>query len=179
MVAKLEGSIATPDEIVIRHANPLDEAQAERLVRGIFPDDPHTYSANIRHPNECINVVAESPQVGIVGFTSLLIDATPQLGTQEWRKYCLYIGVIAVDRQYRHRGIGTQMLDLIASTAQAKAAQHNWLHLHVNQDNEAAVKCFESFGFERAGELGPDKDGKRSWLMRRSIHQYLARRPAP
>src|SRR2546425_6198141 len=138
--------MATSDEIVIRHAIPSDEARVERLVREIFPDDPHTYAANIRYPNECINVVAESPEAGIVGFASLLIDATPQLGTQEWRKYSLYIGVIAVDRQYRRREISTRMLDLLARTAQERARQYNWLHLHVQQANEPAVKCFESFG---------------------------------
>lgn len=172
MVSRLEGLIATPDEIVIRHAIPSDEARVEQLVREMIPDDPHTYAANIRYPNECINVVAESSQAGIVGFTSLLIDATPQLGTQEWRKYPLYIGVIAVDRQYRRRHVGTQMLNSLARTAQGRAPQHIWLHLHVHQDNESAVKCFESFGFERAGEFRPDKDGKWSWLMRRNIREY-------
>ncbi len=116
--------------------------------------------------------MAESRQAGIVGFASLLIDATPQLGAEEWRKYPLYIGVIAVHPRSRRRHLSTAMLDLLVRAAQTRAPQHNWLHLHVHQDNEPGVKCFESFGFERAAEFGPDRDGRRSWLMRRNIHRH-------
>jgi ribosomal protein S18 acetylase RimI-like enzyme len=170
LVAKVEDLLASPDEIVIRDATASDEARADRLVRGIFPDDPHTYAANILLPNECINVVAVSPQAGVIGFTSLLLDATPLSGTQDWRKYSLYTGVIVVDPEYRRCGIGTQRLSLLARAALIRRPQYNWLYLHVRQDREAAVKCFEKFGFERAGEAAPDKFGNRSWLMRRNIH---------
>jgi ribosomal protein S18 acetylase RimI-like enzyme len=156
---------------VIRRASPSDEPRVDRLVRKYFPNSPYAYAVNIRYPDEYINVVAESREAGIVGFASMLIDPTPHLGSEEWRKYCLYVGVIAVDAECRRQRIGTMMLDLLEREAQARAPQHDWAHLHVYQDNEPALKCFEAFGFEQASEYVSVKDGRRSWLLRKHIHQ--------
>jgi ribosomal protein S18 acetylase RimI-like enzyme len=161
--------MVSPNEIVVRHATPSDKVPAERLVKQVFPDDPYAYAANIFLPNECINVVAESSPAGVVGFTSLLLDPTPHLGPEEWKKYPLYIGVIVVDARYRRLGTGFRMLDLLSRTALERRPQYNCLHLHVLQNNEPGIKFFEQYGFQRIGETKPNNAGVCSWLMRKAI----------
>jgi ribosomal protein S18 acetylase RimI-like enzyme len=155
--------------IVVREAGLPDEAATNRLVKTIFPfpDEPHKYAQNVRYPSECINVVAEVSG-NIVGYASLLIDASPQFGPQEWRKYDLYIGVVAVDERYRRHRICTRMLGLIEKIARARA-HHTSLHLHVDQVNEPAIRCFQELGFERIAEVGPGPNGERAWLMRKKL----------
>lgn len=156
------------DDVIIRDAAPKDEIPVHQLLTKIFPGHPYQYANNIHYPNHCINVVAESQQK-IIGFASMLIDASSEYGSEEWRKYPLYIGVVAVDEEWRGQGICTRILELLERKAQAKAPHYNRLHLHVQQDNQSATKCFEKFGFEIATEPTPDKDGKRWWLMHKEI----------
>jgi ribosomal protein S18 acetylase RimI-like enzyme len=171
LTANLEKLIVTQDEILIRHAGPLDEPRTALLIKRCLPDDSFPYAENIRWRDRYISVVAESCQAGIVGYTTLLIEATPKSGTEEWRKYSLYIGVTAVDEAYRRRGICSLMLDSIARAARERAPHHGVLHLHVDLDNVAAIKCYERFGFERVGEPVPARNGKSSWLMHMNIRE--------
>jgi ribosomal protein S18 acetylase RimI-like enzyme len=156
------------DQLLVREAWRPDEADAERLVKTVLPNDPHSYAQNVRYPSDCINVLAE---IGgnVVGYASLLINASPQCGTQEWRKYDLYIGVVAVDERYRRQGVCVRMLELIERLARARAPHHAALHLHVAQDNEPGMGCFQRFGFEAVAELGPFPNGRRAWLMRKQF----------
>jgi ribosomal protein S18 acetylase RimI-like enzyme len=163
-----------PPEIVIRHAVPADVPGVAQLVHASFPQDRSDYAGNIYLPGECVNVVATSQVAGTAGFASMLIEATPERGPEEWRKYPLYIGVMAVHLGLRRQGIGTRMLGLLACAAQMRATSHRWMHLHVDQGNEAAIRCFEKFGFERAGGYFSEGVGRRSWLMRKSIRPRLA-----
>jgi ribosomal protein S18 acetylase RimI-like enzyme len=172
LTANLEKLIVTQDEILIRHAGPLDEPRTALLIKRCLPDDSFPYAENIRWRDRYISVVAESCQAGIVGYTTLLIEATPKSGTEEWRKYSLYIGVTAVDEAYRRRGICHRMLDFLARAARERAPYHDLLHLHVRQDNLSAKKCFERFGFQQVSEYRPAGDGKPSWLMHMNIRAY-------
>ncbi|WP_164017109.1 GNAT family N-acetyltransferase [Pyxidicoccus trucidator] len=142
----------------VRPAFPYDEEGAARLLRTVFPADPHTYERNIRESN-CLNVVAETSGGPLIGFASLLIEASPQRGTAEWRKYPLYIGVMAVDALWRSKGIGTELLQLLAAAARQKAPHHQAMHLHVDCDSPA-VRFYERFGFSKVSEF------KGSYLMR-------------
>ncbi|MCF7929661.1 MAG: GNAT family N-acetyltransferase [Spirochaetales bacterium] len=56
-----------------------------------------------------------------------------------------YIHTISVDSEQRGRGFGSEMIEQIAS-------EHGALYLHVNRDNEEAIRFYERNGFKRLAE---------------------------
>ncbi|MFW5686413.1 MAG: GNAT family N-acetyltransferase [Spirochaetota bacterium] len=56
-----------------------------------------------------------------------------------------YVHTISVDSDFRGRGFGSEMIEQVA-------AENGSLYLHVNRDNEAAIRFYERNGFERLGE---------------------------
>jgi ribosomal protein S18 acetylase RimI-like enzyme len=73
-----------------------------------------------------------------------------------------YVHTISVDPEYRGRGIGTEIIE-------RTAAAHGTLYLHVNRDNEAAIRFYERNGFERVEEGSMTHKG-------RELSQVLMRR---
>jgi ribosomal-protein-alanine N-acetyltransferase len=62
-----------------------------------------------------------------------------------------HITTIAVNSEYRRRGLGERLLSLLIDLARA----HNTarLTLEVRESNEAAIALYEHFGFERKSLL--------------------------
>jgi ribosomal protein S18 acetylase RimI-like enzyme len=56
-----------------------------------------------------------------------------------------YIHTISVAPDFRRRGFGSEMIEMVA-------AEQGSLYLHVNRDNEAAVRFYERNGFKRLAE---------------------------
>ncbi len=56
-----------------------------------------------------------------------------------------YVHTIAVDPEFRGRGFGSEMIE-------QAAAKQGPLYLHVNRDNEGAIRFYERNGFERQAE---------------------------
>ena len=56
-----------------------------------------------------------------------------------------YVHTISVDPDFRRRGFGSEMIDIVRS-------EHRSLYLHVNRDNEAAIRFYERNGFKRLAE---------------------------
>ena len=56
-----------------------------------------------------------------------------------------YVHTISVDSEHRGRGFGSEIINRVAS-------EHGTLYLHVNRDNEAAIRFYERNGFKRLAE---------------------------
>src|SRR5216684_5059933 len=146
----------------VREARFIDESSARAVVRSQFPVSDYDYAANIRRSN-CFNVVAET--TAIVGFASLLVEATPELGSESWRQYPLYLGVIAIHPDFCRQKIGTLILKELARLSMIKASHHAEMHLHVSSANEGAMKFFRARGFETLRQEGKYSDGTEGNLM--------------
>jgi ribosomal protein S18 acetylase RimI-like enzyme len=53
-----------------------------------------------------------------------------------------YVHTISVDSDYRGRGFGSEMIEQVA-------AEHGAIYLHVNRDNESAIRFYERNGLTR------------------------------
>lgn len=60
-----------------------------------------------------------------------------------------YIQTLEVTPRYRGRGIGSELLHRIESSASAAGAAHVWLH--VDTENSAAIRLYESQAYLRRG----------------------------
>lgn len=56
-----------------------------------------------------------------------------------------YVHTISVDSEHRGRGFGSEIINRVAS-------EHGTLYLHVNRDNDAAIRFYERNGFKRLAE---------------------------
>jgi GNAT superfamily N-acetyltransferase len=157
------------EEPLVRQAFTSDKAGVRQLVNELFPASPYEYAQNILYPERTVNAVAVRPDAGVVGFASLLLDASPAAGPEEWRKYPLYVGVIGVRLAHRRHRVATRMLDLLRTAAHEKRPNYPSMYLHVSEDNAAATGCFERYGFKAVGEPEPTKDGSRACLMRMDV----------
>jgi len=93
-----------------------------------------------RHPDAAI-IVAETAE-GIVGRLSLTRYHHPS------SQHVADLGLM-VAQPYRRRGVGRSLLGAAVEWARANGVSK--LELHVFPHNEAAIKLYESFGFEREG----------------------------
>jgi len=93
-----------------------------------------------RHPDAAL-FVAETSE-GIVGRLSVTRDHYPS------SQHVADLGLM-VARDYRRRGAGRALLE--AAVEWARASGVSKLELHVFPHNEAAIKLYELFGFEREG----------------------------
>lgn len=74
----------------------------------------------------------------VVGYGGLLQVATEG-----------HVTNLAVDRDYRRRGIGSRLLDTLVEAAKARGVRS--LTLEVRESNEAAIQLYEKFGFYSVG----------------------------
>jgi RimJ/RimL family protein N-acetyltransferase len=93
-----------------------------------------------RHPDAAL-FIAETDE-GIVGRLSLTRDPHPS------SQHVADIGLM-VAHGHRRRGVGKALLE--AAVEWARSSGVSKLELHVFPHNEAAIKLYESFGFEREG----------------------------
>jgi ribosomal protein S18 acetylase RimI-like enzyme len=73
-----------------------------------------------------------------------------------------YIEDLAVDPEYQGRGLGKKLLEIFERSVPVDRRAM----LHVHPLNDAAIKLYESFGFQRRSFAdGPFGDGKLWWEM--------------
>jgi RimJ/RimL family protein N-acetyltransferase len=118
-------------------------------------DERRYLKAIRRYPNAAV-YVAESDEGEIVGRLSLSRDQHPS------SSHVADLGLM-VAAGWRRQGIGRALLE--AAVEWARGAGVRKLELHVFPHNEAAIKLYEQFGFER--------EGYRKQHYRRSTGDYV------
>ena len=144
------------EEFRVRRAAPSDADAISRLAREVAAE-PEGWLLTLgtwrssseerrairllrRHPDAAL-FVAETSE-GIVGRLSVTRDNHPS------SQHIADLGLM-VARDYRRRGAGRALLE--AAVEWARASGVSKVELHVFPHNEAAIKLYESFGFEREG----------------------------
>ena len=144
------------EELRIRRAAPSDADALSRLARNVAAEpggwlltlgtwrsssDERRAIRLLRRHSDAAILVAETDE-GIVGRLSLTRDHHPS------SQHIADIGLM-VAGAYRRRGVGRTLLE--AAVEWARSSGVSKLELHVFPHNEAAIKLYESFGFEREG----------------------------
>jgi RimJ/RimL family protein N-acetyltransferase len=104
--------------------------------------DERRYLRAIRRYPHAAVFVAEAEDGQIVGRLSIARDQHPA------SRHVADLGLM-VARSHRRQGIGRALLEAAVEWARASGVQK--LELHVFTYNEAAIKLYEQFGFEREG----------------------------
>jgi RimJ/RimL family protein N-acetyltransferase len=140
----------------IRRAVPSDAEAIAALARSVSAEpegwlltlgawrstaDERRYIRLLRRSLDAAVYVAECPE-GLVGRLSLSRDTHPS------SHHVADLGLM-VAASHRRRGIGRALLQ--AAVEWAREAGVTKLELHVFPHNEAAIRLYESFGFEREG----------------------------
>jgi [ribosomal protein S18]-alanine N-acetyltransferase len=78
-----------------------------------------------------------------------------------------YLETIEVDQRWRHRGVGGQLLARTEGSAQAAGAAMIWLH--VDAENEQAIRLYQAHGYLRDGSKEHFyPNGHAAWIYRKS-----------
>jgi RimJ/RimL family protein N-acetyltransferase len=142
---------------VIRPADPADAQGLKQLGDAVAAEpegwlatqdgwrsvgDERRYLRAIRRYPHAAVFVAETEDGEIVGRLSLARDQHPS------SRHVADLGLM-VARSHRRQGIGRALLAASVDWARANGVQK--LELHVFPYNEAAIRLYEQFGFEREG----------------------------
>lgn len=143
--------------IVVRQAEPRDAAQLVALAEAVgaepgrwllstdtwrsVGEERRYLRAVRRHPDTAV-FVAEDEGGAIVGRLSVGRDPHPASA------HVADLGLM-VSAERRRQGVGRALLD--AAVAWARRSGVRKLELHVFPWNEAALRLYESYGFEREG----------------------------
>ena len=140
----------------VRHAEPGDAAELVELARAVGAEpegwlitngdwrsasDERRYLRAIRRSPHAAVLVAEAPS-RIVGRLSIARDPHPA------SRHVADLGLM-VARDYRRRGTGRALME--AAEAWAASVGVTKLELHVFPHNAAALRLYESLGYEREG----------------------------
>ena len=143
---------------VVRPAEPADAEELTRLAEAVsgepeawlisadgewrsVGDERRYLKALRRYPHAAV-FVAERDDGSIVGRLSIGRDPHPA------STHVADVGLM-VATDARRQGVGTAMLE--AAVGWAREAGVRKIELHVFPWNEAAIKLYEAFGFEREG----------------------------
>ena len=145
-------------EYRIRNAEPSDAEQLTRLAAAVSAEpegwlisvagewrsagDERRYLKALRRYPHAAVFVAERDDGTIVGRLSIGRDPHPA------STHVADVGLM-VAADARRQGVGTAMLE--AAVGWAREAGVRKVELHVFPWNEAAIKLYEAFGFEREG----------------------------
>jgi len=145
-------------EFQIRHAEPSDAEQLTRLAGAVSAEpegwlisvagewrsagDERRYLKALRRYPHAAVLVAEREDGTLIGRLSIGRDPHPA------STHVADVGLM-VAADARRQGVGTAMLQ--AALDWARGAGVRKIELHVFPWNEAAIKLYEAFGFEREG----------------------------
>jgi putative acetyltransferase len=145
-------------EFRIRHAEPSDAEQLTRLAGDVSAEpegwlisvagewrsagDERRYLKALRRYPHAAVLVAERQDGTLVGRLSIGRDPHPA------STHVADVGLM-VAADARRQGVGTALLQ--AAIDWARGAGVRKIELHVFPWNEAAIKLYEAFGFEREG----------------------------
>lgn len=130
-------------EIVKEHFDPIiGTAQNDYMIAKFQSAD--AIRAQIKEGYEYYLVKAEGETVG---FFALVRDLPEREGR-------LYISKYYVHKRFRGNGYASRMFDFMRLQAQADG--NKGLYLHVNRENESAIRVYEHLGFVKADTMQTD-----------------------
>ena len=88
----------------------------------------------------CVVAEADSKAVGILLYVHRHIESDKQV-----TRDIIFIDVMAVDEEYRGKGIGHKLFDFVREIAKEK--RFDGIELQVNAKNKAAYEMYKSCGF--------------------------------
>ena len=120
-------------DFVLELSNKAKELWASERIR--FPLDREFLEVLIQHHEDDLLIIAE-------------IDGNPVgfcMGSLYYKAAELVF--FGVSEEHRRKGIGTAMLNEFINRGKSKGAEKFFTDVHTN--NEAAIKLYENFGFEK------------------------------
>lgn len=151
------------DEIRYEPLVAADAPRCAELERALFPgDDPWPASAFVAELRGRHNVyfAARSGDL-LVGYAGLARLGRSPIGESE-------VHTIGVDPDFRRRGIGARLLELLLE----RASDHGGpVFLEVRTDNDAAIELYRRYGFEQIGV-------RKNYYRPSGADAYTMRRPA-
>lgn len=156
----------------IRHATPSDIDQLADLEKSVFSTDRisrRSFRTLIARPT-AETLVAEEDGV-VLGYSMILFRA----GTGLARLYSL-----ATTPGHAGRGIGRKLLE--AAEEAALAHDRLFLRLEVREDNEAAIRLYDSAGYRRIGRIADYyQDGMAALRLEKPLrdHAHPVSTPTP
>lgn len=133
---------AREGDVSVRTMRPADLPSVMRIERRSFsmPWQETTFRALMRRPSAALLTaeLAEQAATTVVGFSVLWFAADEA-----------ELGDLAVDPEFRGRGIGSFLLEASIETARRRGAEV--LYLEVRESNRAARALYDGRGFQTVG----------------------------
>jgi len=154
-------------EILIRLAEPIDAAIISELLEASFAEYQELYTiagyrATVISDEEVIDRIKEGPVwVALLNETIVATVSVVDKGTS------LYIRGMAVQPSARGHHIGELLLKRIEQFAISEAFER--MFLSTTPFLKRAIRLYESFGFERAGEAPHDLHGTPLFTMQKLL----------
>lgn len=98
-----------------------------------------------------------------IGEGALVFDTGDPDYTIENKR--VYVSRMIVKKEYRNRGIGSEILQFLIS--KAKEMGYSEMTIGVDKDNENALHMYRKYGFTEVVFDGADEDGEYFKLMKR------------
>ncbi|KAA3643060.1 MAG: GNAT family N-acetyltransferase [Chloroflexi bacterium] len=110
--------------------------------------------------------VVEVPQIGLIGqaFIQLKINGRPRLA-DGWSR--AYLHSFRVRPEYRGRGVGTRMMQVVEDDLQRRGFRN--VLLNVTRDNQAAYDLYMRLNYQVVGE----DEGKWSYVDQHGVVQHV------
>ena len=144
----------------IRRATPMDLPALLALERSAFTTDhlsPRQYRQHLVSPTAIVLVAAD--ESGLLGTALVFFRRESNLA----RLYS-----IAVAHGARGRGVGEALLAAVEHAAFCRGARR--MRLEVRQDNAAAIRLYERYGYARFAERpGYYEDGGHAWRYEKRL----------
>ena len=165
--------------ITISMASPEDYKALNRYSNKISQENTYTYlSGEPIDPerDKTLLIHASSQEFPIVYLAKEGRDKVVGLGVlynfpKEKKKGSHKCGFkLSVDRDYRRRGIGTNLLEIILRTATAK--NFKLITISVFGNNSGALTLYKKFGFTEAGRLPEGLFDTRSGVFVDEVFMY-------
>jgi len=121
---------------------------------------PRAYMRQLLHRTRAAKWVAEE-EGKLAGFAIAGWTAKKQ-------NRAVYIDTIEVDPPWRRRGIAAELLRRVEASACAAGSRAIWLH--VDEENEGAIRMYESAGYFRQGrEENYYPQGRAAWILAKGL----------
>jgi ribosomal protein S18 acetylase RimI-like enzyme len=141
--------------LMIMARSAVDEAQGPYATRRLGSDlPPSVFDGEV-----CVFVAETVSDSRIVGFVATRFTATPDTATS-YAVRLAHVTMLGVSSELRRHGIARDLVQRVLDTA--KAWKATLIKLEVEEHNQAAIRLYESMGWQAADRMMifPPESGK-------------------